>query len=321
MKKKNKKNHIKMRFSTLLLCCLVILLCTAPHGWSFSMYCTEDKDGVYCNGVYCKGVYCDEDGEYNVTEQLIQQLINTAPDEAGLDEGELLDMLDVGAGATVNLDTDVSQYVYAGSGSVLNIYSGKVGTYVLVSPDMPYADVTVYGKNFNVSNGTIDPEGKWIPDNGSGILTGIYGNNEPIPAGSFTSGLWFMSPTPIHLKAPPSNDPKEITIDIKPGGNPNNINLNSKGVVPVAVLTTGDFDASTIDTNPDTVKFAGASPVRWRLCDVDDDGDNDLLFHFKTHELQGLDVNSTEATLTCETNNGEVISGTDTVRILSPKKK
>lgn len=34
-----------------------------------------------------------------------------------------------------------------------------------------------------------------------------------------------------------------VTVDIKPGSTPNSINLKSRGVVPVAVLTTGDFDA------------------------------------------------------------------------------
>ena len=117
-----------------------------------------------------------------------------------------------------------------------------------------------------------------------------------------------------------------VEIDIKPGGNPNNINLRSKGVVPVAVLSTGDFDASEV-LDPATVLFAGASPVRWRLCDVDGDGDDDMLFHFKTRDLLkgdenpvGLDADSTEATLTGNTTNGEVISGTDEVRIV-PRKK
>jgi hypothetical protein len=69
----------------------------------------------------------------------------------------------------------------------------------------------------------------------------------------------------------------EVDIDIKPGSDPNSINLESKGVVPVALLTTDDFDASTVD--PVTVEFAGASPLRWVIEDVDGDGDVDLLFH------------------------------------------
>ena len=87
--------------------------------------------------------------------------------------------------------------------------------------------------------------------------------------------------------------------------------------MPVAVLTTGDFDATTVDS--DTVEFAGASPVRWTMEDVDGDGDTDLLFHFKTQELN-LDKNSTEATLTGYTSGGEFIWGTDTVNIV-PKGK
>jgi hypothetical protein len=97
-----------------------------------------------------------------------------------------------------------------------------------------------------------------------------------------------------------------VFIDIKPGSCPNSINLKSKGVVPVAVLTTDTFDATTVD--PGTVLFAGASPVRWTIEDVDDDGDLDLLFHFKIQELN-LDENSTEATFTGATYGGEDVEG------------
>jgi len=107
-----------------------------------------------------------------------------------------------------------------------------------------------------------------------------------------------------------------IDIDIKPGSDPNSINLKSKGVVPVAVLTTEDFDAS--DVEPETVLFAETSPVRWTTCDVDNDGDLDMLFHFKTQELN-LDADSIEATLVGESTGGS-IEGTDTVNIV-PKGK
>jgi hypothetical protein len=98
--------------------------------------------------------------------------------------------------------------------------------------------------------------------------------------------------------------------DIKPGGYPNSINLSSRGVVPVAILTTDDFDATTVD--PVTVKFADALPLRWAWEDVDYDGDLDLVFHFKTQELN-LDEYSTEATLSGQTFGGMPFEGTDTV--------
>jgi hypothetical protein len=83
------------------------------------------------------------------------------------------------------------------------------------------------------------------------------------------------------------------------------------------VLTTEDFDATTVD--PVTVSFAGASPLRWAMEDVDRDGDIDLLFHFRTQELD-LTEDSTEATLTGATHGGTSIQGTDAVNIV-PKGK
>jgi len=118
-----------------------------------------------------------------------------------------------------------------------------------------------------------------------------------------------------HLGEPPMAPCFERLIDIKPGSYPNSINLGSKGMVPVAVLTTDDFDASTVD--PATVRFGGAAPVRWTMEDVDGDGDMDLLFHFKTQELVDLGEESTEAFLTGYTHDGEFIWGTDTVNIVS----
>jgi hypothetical protein len=108
-----------------------------------------------------------------------------------------------------------------------------------------------------------------------------------------------------------------VVIDIKPGLSPNSINLKAKGVVPVAILTTHEFDASKVDSS--TVAFAGASPVGWTLEDVDDDGDIDMLFHFETQDLI-LDENSTEAILIGFTQNATPIKGKDTVNIVLQKK-
>jgi len=105
----------------------------------------------------------------------------------------------------------------------------------------------------------------------------------------------------------------EVEIDIKPGSNPNSINLKSNGVVPVAVLTTSDFNI--IDIDPSTVQFAGASPLRWAKEDVDNDGDVDMVFHFKVRELT-LNQNSVEATLNGNTLTGIPFEGTDTVNIV-----
>lgn len=114
---------------------------------------------------------------------------------------------------------------------------------------------------------------------------------------------------------------RPVSIDIRPGGDPNSINCNNPmAMIPVAILTTNEFDASTVDHA--TVTFEGAveahsTPhgVQRHEKDVDDDGDTDLLFHFRLGETT-LDCGSTEATLTGETFDGAPIEGTDTVNMI-----
>ena len=111
---------------------------------------------------------------------------------------------------------------------------------------------------------------------------------------------------------PGGSTPVEVSIDIKPGSDPNSINPGSKGVTPVAILTTETFDASTVD--PSTVEFGpnGAAPVHAALEDVDGDADLDLILHFKTQET-GIACGDTSASLTGETTGGQAIEGSDAV--------
>jgi hypothetical protein len=112
----------------------------------------------------------------------------------------------------------------------------------------------------------------------------------------------------------------EISIDIKPGSFPNSINLGSNGVVPVAILTTDDFDATTVD--PSTVQLAGAD-VRVKgksgncgcLEDIDGDGDLDLVVQVYTEALD-LSAGDVEAVLTALTFDGEPVTGSDSIRIV-----
>jgi len=111
-----------------------------------------------------------------------------------------------------------------------------------------------------------------------------------------------------------------ISINIKIGGVPNSINLGSKGNVPVAVLSTETFDATTLVLS--SVTFGGA-PIQARnngtlmasFVDVNDDGRPDLILHFDTQSLN-LTNASTQATLTGMTTNGRCVSGSDSVNIV-----
>ncbi len=127
-------------------------------------------------------------------------------------------------------------------------------------------------------------------------------------------------PPPI-IKGTPVPEPG--TLDIKPGSDPNSINCNNdQGVITVAILTTEDFDATTVDHA--TVTFEGASEThvnkktdqpRRHEEDVDGDGDTDLVFHFRMGETE-LNCDSTEGILSGQTFDGEAIEGTDSVRMV-----
>jgi hypothetical protein len=63
----------------------------------------------------------------------------------------------------------------------------------------------------------------------------------------------------------------EVSVDIKPMSWPNPLNVNKKGVLPVAILGTEDFDVTQID--PASILLEGVSPLRWALEDVGTPGD------------------------------------------------
>ena len=113
--------------------------------------------------------------------------------------------------------------------------------------------------------------------------------------------------------------PIPVTVDIKPGVYPNTIIWGSKGTIQVAILTTPEFDAATVD--PVTVTFDGVTKAtKSRTMDVDSDGNPDLLLYFTTQALN-LNTDSEEATLTGETYDGVNITGTDSVTIVTKGKK
>jgi len=115
----------------------------------------------------------------------------------------------------------------------------------------------------------------------------------------------------------------EVPIDIHPGSEQNVIQLESHGVLPVAILSTQEIDATTVD--PMTVRLAG-SPVRRTssgklLCQaeaVNDDFRVDLLCMVETDALQ-LSAGDTVATLEAVTFDGTRIQGQDEVRVLAPR--
>ena len=105
-----------------------------------------------------------------------------------------------------------------------------------------------------------------------------------------------------------------VVVDIKPGSFLNIVNLKSNGVIPVAILTTENFDATTVD--PISVRFGPSDATeahgRGHVQDVNADGRPDLLLHFRTQD-SGIECGNISASLTGQTFDGAAIQGVDVI--------
>ena len=107
--------------------------------------------------------------------------------------------------------------------------------------------------------------------------------------------------------------PTEVDIDVRPGRFPNKINLSRKKNLWIAVLSSEDFDAATVDPGSVLVGPAGAGINRNpKFADVDGDGDVDLRLRFKVSEI-GIACGDTELSLSGLTYDGTEIVGSDSI--------
>ena len=107
-----------------------------------------------------------------------------------------------------------------------------------------------------------------------------------------------------------------IPVDVMPGGDVNPIKLTSKGVTPVALLSTATFDARTVVTA--TIRVGpGAAPAREtvaRELDVNGDGLLDQVVHVPT-PLLGLAATATQLCVSGDLSDGESFTACDRVRV------
>jgi len=126
------------------------------------------------------------------------------------------------------------------------------------------------------------------------IATGLGDQTRPAVSGNFV--VWQSDGDIYGAEILEATTP--VSLDIKPGSCPNPLNVKSKGVLPVAILGTEEFDVTTID--PASIRLVGAMPIRSGCEDVatpvaepdicecttdGPDGFTDLVLKFKTQDI------------------------------------
>jgi len=145
----------------------------------------------------------------------------------------------------------------------------------------------------------------------------VFGGRACISGGVCTAASEFSNLNDVWVLTV-TNEIVEITvaIDIKPGS----INPKSRGVTPVAILTTATFNAATVDSS--TVRFGKtgteASPTQVALEDVNGDGLIDMVLHFQTQQT-GIVCGTTSAFLRGKTLSGQSIKGSDPINTVGCK--
>jgi len=112
-------------------------------------------------------------------------------------------------------------------------------------------------------------------------------------------------------------EPIALTVDIKPDNAQNVVSLKSNGKLPVAILSTKDFNATQIDIA--SIRFGRTgtevAPANWTKQDVNKDGRMDLILQFVVQDT-GLLCDDTEARLTARTTSGCPAQGRDPIEVI-----
>jgi hypothetical protein len=208
---------------------------------------------------------------------------------------------DYDTGTTLGTDT---WYHIANTydGDIARVYVDGLLVWVGNPPTLNVQDTNIYIGSH--TGGTYPLPGYWF----NGVIDEVRLYDRVLTPDEIAE---LADPTPLH-----------VAIDIKPGSDPNPINQGSNGLVPVAIFSSADFDATTVV--PETVLLGGANvALRGKGKsmaheeDVNGDGLIDLVVQV---EITGFDEIGEDgiAILTGETTEGIPIEGSDVVVIVPP---
>lgn len=113
-----------------------------------------------------------------------------------------------------------------------------------------------------------------------------------------------------------SGQAMKVSIDVKPGDTPTTLERNREGLVPVAILSTAGFDATTVDPGSVRIGPTGteAEPARSMQSDANQDKRTDLMVLVRVQDLK-LSCDDKVIRLTGKTISGAAIEGSEAITV------
>jgi hypothetical protein len=130
-----------------------------------------------------------------------------------------------------------------------------------------------------------------------------------------TAIVLFVPPAPSVATGQTSAAPIRVRIDVKPGDEPTSIEPKRGGMVPIAILTTKEFDATQVDSATVRAGATGTEAGLFRASiddDVNNDGTRDMMLLFRVQEM-GLECGGKSITVKGKTQKGQAFEGTESV--------
>jgi hypothetical protein len=127
---------------------------------------------------------------------------------------------------------------------------------------------------------------------------------------------WVLAAVVASWSAVAAQKALQVSIDVKPGDTPTTIETERGGMLPVAILTTAQFDASTVDPSTIRIGPTGTEAEIFRSMreDVNRDGRTDLLVLVRLQEMR-VKCGDTAIRLTGKTTGGADIEGSEKVAV------
>jgi len=140
--------------------------------------------------------------------------------------------------------------------------------------------------------------------------------------GSITASM--RTPNGVDIPARLPDTTIEVTIDFRPWDPKNRVHLSCPSIVPVAILSTESFDATSVDVASVTVAgapvvvFCAERPMAFAR-DVNHDSIRDLVVFVRVSEMQ-LTLEDTEVVVEGKTLEDQPFTGMDTITVVESGK-